>query len=110
MERERDVERLGAGRKPQSVALILAVSPPKQKNPQWQPFNCACPKPTWLPVGAANTGALFSNLAPAQLSTLIASLPVRALGLEGEIQRGEGKSANTNIVPLAFYKPGEWGS
>lgn len=39
---------------------------------------------------AANTGALFSSLAPVQLSTLIASLPVRALGLEGEIERGRG--------------------
>lgn len=44
-----------------------------------------------LSVGAANTGALFSNLALVQLSTLIVSLPVRALGLVGEIDWGKGR-------------------
>lgn len=46
------------------------------------------PQPKWLPVGAANTGALFSNLAPVQFFTLIASLPVSALVLDGAIERG----------------------
>lgn len=90
-----------------------------EKKPESRPFSdgrdasCStvpalnqhgCPSSLPIPV------ALFSNLAPVHHSTLIASPPVRGLGFGRSDIAREGKSANTNIVPPAFYKPGEWGS